>query len=128
MHYPGLSRMTVPYFIRTGSMLISTSGIPRPLTLQEDHIIVPVKRRVMSHGVPTYGNPRNSEANLRGRRVRRVQTRADSSPRGPIGEYAGVVHGSTVQEVCSTSCIGERRSRGAARKLVTWLAGWGFFR
>lgn len=50
MHYPGLGRMTVPYFIRTGSMLISTSGIPRPLTLQEDYIIVPVKKRVMSHG------------------------------------------------------------------------------
>lgn len=59
MHYPGFGRMTVPYFIRTGSMLISTSGIPRPLTLQEDHIIVPVKQRVMSHRVPTYGNSRN---------------------------------------------------------------------
>lgn len=57
---------------------------------------------------------------VRGNSLRATrQTRADSSPGGPIDKHAGVVHSITVQVVCSTSCIGGRRSMG-----ICHLTGW----
>ena len=70
----GLSRMQVLH-----EVLISTSGIPRPLKFQEDRIIGSVIRRMMGQAVLTHGHSQNPKEKFCERRVKRVliQVRED---------------------------------------------------